>query len=49
MQQLIIDRQPVAEMRRTAIEDGMRPLRLDGILKVFEGITDFEQILKTCV
>jgi len=49
MQQLIIDRQPVAEMRRASIEDGMRPLRLDGIRKVFEGTTDFEQILRVCV
>ena len=48
LQQMIIDRQSVAEMRRLAIEEGMRPLRQDGIRKVFEGVTDFEQVLRVC-
>jgi type II secretory ATPase GspE/PulE/Tfp pilus assembly ATPase PilB-like protein len=31
-----------------ALTEGMRRLRMDGIYKVFQGDTDFEQVLKVC-
>jgi type II secretory ATPase GspE/PulE/Tfp pilus assembly ATPase PilB-like protein len=36
----------VEELRELAIEEGMRTLRMDGIQKVFQGITDYEQVNK---
>lgn len=32
-----------------ALEEGMRTLRMDGILKVFQGITDYDQVNKVCL
>ena len=34
-------------LRRQAMTDGMRPLRLAGALKVAEGLTTIEEILAT--
>jgi general secretion pathway protein E len=34
-------------LRRQAVADGMRPLRLGGALKVAEGLTTIEEILAT--
>ena len=34
-------------LRRQAVFDGMRPLRLAGALKVAEGVTTIEEILST--
>ena len=34
-------------LRRQAVADGMRPLRLAGALKVAEGVTTIEEILST--
>jgi type II secretory ATPase GspE/PulE/Tfp pilus assembly ATPase PilB-like protein len=39
----------VEELRSLAIEEGMRTLRMDGIMKVFRGITDYEQVNKVCL
>jgi type II secretory ATPase GspE/PulE/Tfp pilus assembly ATPase PilB-like protein len=36
-------------LRDLAIEEGMRTLRMDGIQKVFQGITDYEQVNKVCL
>ena len=36
------------ELRIMAIKDGMRTLIMDGINKVFQGITDLEEILQVC-
>jgi type II secretory ATPase GspE/PulE/Tfp pilus assembly ATPase PilB-like protein len=32
-----------------AIAEGMRTLRMDGIFKVFQGITDYDQVNKVCL
>ena len=48
LKQLIINRQAMSGLRHLSIKDGMRPLRMDGILKVFAGLTDYEQVRKTC-
>jgi type II secretory ATPase GspE/PulE/Tfp pilus assembly ATPase PilB-like protein len=39
----------VAEMFTTAIEDGMRTLKQDGIEKVLAGITDIQQVRAVCI
>ncbi len=37
----------IDSLRRQAVADGMRPLRLAGALKVAEGMTTIEEILST--
>ncbi|KIH78241.1 type II secretion system protein E [Geoalkalibacter ferrihydriticus DSM 17813] len=37
------------ELRDQAIRDGMTTLRMDGIHKVFQGITDLNQVLRVCL
>jgi type II secretory ATPase GspE/PulE/Tfp pilus assembly ATPase PilB-like protein len=39
----------VAEMFATALEDGMRTLKQDGIEKVLQGITDMKQVRTVCI
>lgn len=39
----------VAEMFATALEDGMRTLKQDGIEKVLQGITDMQQVRAVCI
>lgn len=46
---LILRRASADEMRRAAEEDGMVPLRQDGLLKAARGVTTIEQVLRTAV
>jgi type II secretory ATPase GspE/PulE/Tfp pilus assembly ATPase PilB-like protein len=39
----------VAEMFATALEDGMRTLKQDGIEKVLQGVTDIKQERTVCI
>jgi type II secretory ATPase GspE/PulE/Tfp pilus assembly ATPase PilB-like protein len=39
----------VAEMLATALEEGMRTLKMDGIEKVLQGATDFGQVRAVCI
>jgi type II secretory ATPase GspE/PulE/Tfp pilus assembly ATPase PilB-like protein len=39
----------VAEMLVTALDDGMRTLKQDGIEKVLQGITDIHQVRAVCI
>jgi type II secretory ATPase GspE/PulE/Tfp pilus assembly ATPase PilB-like protein len=39
----------VAEMLATALEDGMRTLKQDGIEKVLQGMTDMPQVRAVCI
>ncbi len=39
----------VAQMLATALEDGMRTLKQDGIEKVLSGITDIQQVRAVCI
>ena len=39
----------VAEMFATALEDGMRTLKQDGIEKVLQGATDMQQVRAVCI
>jgi general secretion pathway protein E len=36
-----------AALRQQAIKDGMRPLRLAGVMKVAEGVTTIEEVLRS--
>ena len=36
------------ELRLLAIEEGMKPLIMDGIQKIFQGSTDLSQVLRVC-
>ncbi|MFZ3114065.1 MAG: GspE/PulE family protein [Syntrophales bacterium] len=49
MKRLIQKHATVEEMRNLAIEQGMTTLLQDGILKSFQGITDFKQIRRVCI
>ena len=39
----------VETIRELALREGMRTLKMDGIQKVFQGITDLDQIMKVCL
>jgi len=39
----------VAEIFATALEDGMRTLKQDGIEKVLQGVTDMKQVRAVCI
>ena len=36
-----------AALRRQAVADGMHPLRLAGVMKVAEGVTTLDEVLRT--
>ncbi len=40
---------PAERLRKLAMEDGMRTLKMDGIRKVLEGLTDLSQVLRVCL
>ena len=43
-----VDKEPVIDaLRRQAVQDGMRPLRLAGALRVAEGLTTLDAVLST--
>ncbi len=42
----IIQRQPEGELQKIAVEEGMLPLLLDGYLKVVDGTTTIEEVLR---
>ncbi|MFO7578853.1 MAG: GspE/PulE family protein [Nitrosomonas halophila] len=49
MKKKIQERARVAEMLVTALREGMRTLRQDGIEKVLQGITDMRQVRAVCI
>jgi general secretion pathway protein E len=38
--------QDMAALRRHAVKEGMRPLRLAGMMKVAEGVTTVDEVLR---
>ena len=44
----IKERASVEELKQMALENGMRTLRMDAVEKVFQGITDLDEILRIC-
>ncbi|PYQ47321.1 MAG: hypothetical protein DMF78_24090 [Acidobacteria bacterium] len=49
MKRMIQKRDPIAELRKQAMRDGMTTLLQDGIQKVIKGITDFKQVRAVCI
>jgi len=49
MKRAILDRTSANELRRLAVEDGMRPLRQAGLLAIFDGHTTVEEILRETI
>jgi type II secretory ATPase GspE/PulE/Tfp pilus assembly ATPase PilB-like protein len=49
MKRKIQKRDPIAELRKQAMADGMTTLLQDGIQKVIKGITDFKQVRAVCI
>lgn len=46
---MIIEQQPMANIERQACEEGMRTLRLDGLLKVVSGQTTLQEVLRVVI
>jgi len=49
MKKLIQEHARVAEMVAVALEEGLRTLKMDGIEKVFQGVTDIAQVRAVCI
>jgi len=49
IQQLITKRATAAEIRTVAIQQGMRPMRLDGIAKALAGQTTVDEVSRVTV
>jgi type II secretory ATPase GspE/PulE/Tfp pilus assembly ATPase PilB-like protein len=49
VKQTIKNKASVADIQQTAMAEGMRTLRMDGISKVIQGVTDLEQIQRVCL
>jgi type II secretory ATPase GspE/PulE/Tfp pilus assembly ATPase PilB-like protein len=37
------------ELKNVALREGMRTLRMDGVMKIMQGMTDFEQVKRVCL
>jgi type II secretory ATPase GspE/PulE/Tfp pilus assembly ATPase PilB-like protein len=48
IKQSIRQKAMIDDVRRMALREGMRTLLMDGILKVFQGLTDLSEILQIC-
>lgn len=46
MRELITEKAPTLVIKQKAIENGMRPLREDGLRCIFDGLTSIEEVLK---
>ena len=46
IQDLIVRRAPLSEVRRAALANGMKTLKTDGFAKVLEGVTTVEEIMR---
>ena len=49
VKRLITKKATVEDLRNASISDGMSTLLQDGIKKVLEGITDFDQVRRVCI
>ena len=48
IKQAIKEKASTEELKKLALENGMRTLRMDGVEKVIEGVTDLPEILRVC-
>jgi type IV pilus assembly protein PilB len=49
IERMIIEQQSIVAMERTAVEQGMRTLRKDGLIKALQGKTTLEEVLRVVV
>ena len=49
IERMIIEQQSIVAMERQAVEQGMRTLRQDGLLKALMGVTTLEEVLRVVV
>jgi type II secretory ATPase GspE/PulE/Tfp pilus assembly ATPase PilB-like protein len=49
VKKLIQEKARVAEILACALNEGMRTLKMDGIEKVMQGITDIKQVRAVCI
>jgi len=49
MKRMIQKREPIEDLRKQALKDGMTTLLQDGIQKVVKGVTDFKQVRAVCI
>ena len=49
MKKLIQEKARVAEILAEALNEGMRTLKMDGVEKVMQGITDMAQVRAVCI
>jgi type II secretory ATPase GspE/PulE/Tfp pilus assembly ATPase PilB-like protein len=46
IQKMIYNEAELSEIREQAVKDGMLTLKQDGILKIFKGFSDYQQLLR---
>lgn len=46
LQGMIYKKAELDEIRKQALRDGMRTMKQDGIFKIFQGLTDYQQLLR---
>jgi len=46
LQSMIYKKADLSDLTKQAIKDGMKTLKQDGIYKIFQGLTDYEQLLR---
>jgi type II secretory ATPase GspE/PulE/Tfp pilus assembly ATPase PilB-like protein len=44
----IKERASTEELKMMALQNGMRTLRMDAVEKIFQGVTDFSEVLRVC-
>ena len=49
MRRLILERAPSSELKKVALTQGLRTLYHDGLIKVAQGITTLEEVLRVAV
>ena len=49
LRDLMARNQPAIELRRLALEEGMKTLRQSGLQKALEGTTTLEEVLRVCL
>jgi len=46
LQSMIYKKAELDEIRKQALQDGMRTMKQDGLYKIFQGLTDYQQLLR---
>jgi type IV pilus assembly protein PilB len=49
IKEMILDKKPLSEVKKKAMEQGMTPIRKNGLEKVIEGITSFEELNRVTI